>query len=561
MLNQVRRLARRTQQSYEQLSPGQIIAESPWIILSMLTTTPGWAELMQFMNRHPWLMRLLRRGGNLIMMFLPLMVGLGLGLVMVATRFLSSDWAMLVAVGVVGACGVVILDDLKKIFLIAFVVDLALGLDISLMNWPNHSGGPGGILVSLNTLILPIAYALWMLERGQNDRPLYMYMGMLLPSMLYIAFNLISGFFTVHLWLTLMMVVMLVQFVFMYIYIVNNVESWADVKLMMTTLAICLTLQGGLMILQSVSGVEISGPGIKSSAMEVNSESVSGSRVAGTLASANVAGTFTMWMSVLSMAIFFTSGRLAHRYLALIALGIGAVAMIMTFSRGSWVGFALGTMCVTGTALLRGIGQRELRLLAIGGIIAGSFFAGDVITRLTGDDHGSAESRVYQRELAWNIIEEHTFTGIGASNQLFVMPDYLPIELMGEKLYLIHNKYLSIWVETGFFGFFFFTLFLLSIVYTTSTHILKAPDPYVAVILAGFLGATLGHAFHMTSDPFDGRTRIQMLWFAAAMVAVIIRLSETHAHVEDPMRNAFDVRIHDEETDKETTDAALSHTF
>jgi hypothetical protein len=307
---------------------------------------------------------------------------------------------------------------------------------------------------------------------------------------------------------------------------------------MMVTLVVCLLLQGSLMVLQGTLGVEISAPGLRTALVEDSREGLTTVRVAGTLASANVAGTFTMFMSLITIGLFLTRGHLVDQRLALAGLGVGVVAMILTYSRGSWIGFGIGLVIILAVATVRGVAQREVTLILLGGIIVASLFANPIINRFMGDDRGSAASRIYQAKAAFNIIQAHMFTGIGASNQIFVLRDYLPVELMGDRnIYLIHNKFWSIWAETGLFGFLALIWFLLALAGQAIRTVITSVDPYVVIFIASLLAAGIAYTFRLTNDPFDGRPEVQLLWFLAALIAVTARLAKETGQIGDPLNN------------------------
>jgi O-antigen ligase len=129
------------------------------------------------------------------------------------------------------------------------------------------------------------------------------------------------------------------------------------------------------------------------------------------------------------------------------------------------------------------------------------------------------------------------FTGIGASNQIFVLRDYLPVELMGDRniLYQIHNRYLAILAEIGLFGFLAFIWFRVTIIWRALKASINTVDPYVAIFLAGLMAAQIGNAYHMSADAFDQRLPNQIVWFGAALITATVRLSKTTKHLENPL--------------------------
>lgn len=456
-------------------------------------------------------------------LLLPFIIGALLGGVAILAYHLPTAWGGLIVMGIAGVTATLWLNDLKRALLIALTVDQGLGLDIALANVP-HLGGPGGFTISLMSIAIVAGYIQWFIE--PHRRPLFRHhRDVVLPAALFLLLNLASGLQAVYLRFTITLTVLLAQCFLMYLYLVNYVTDWQDVRLILMVLALLLGAQASLMVVQYTTGAELDILGMQSKAYVGNTASVSGRRVAGTLASPNAAATFLMFSMLITLAGFLSEGHWINKYLAAGSLGMGSIALIATYSRSGWIGFAVGAVVVASIAWYRKVGRQEVVMLTVGGLMLMGAFSREIISRLTGDDNNSALSRIWQTKLAFNIIRAHMFTGIGANNLVFVERDYLPIELMGtRRLYMIHNKYWSVWVETGLFGLLSFLWLLIAPLWRAVRGIARAVDPYESILMAGLLAALGGYAFHMTGDPFSSRLRIEPLWFLIAMIVATSRL-------------------------------------
>jgi O-antigen ligase len=164
----------------------------------------------------------------------------------------------------------------------------------------------------------------------------------------------------------------------------------------------------------------------------------------------------------------------------------------------------------------------------VAALVIGVGFQDVILERLTTDDRGSADSRGWYNEMAFNIIKAQPFTGIGLNNLWLVQNDYLPIELMRIDIkyrYIVHNKYLLVWSETGLFGFMAFLLLLLAAAGRALRALVRAVDPYVSITMAGLLVALSVYLIHMMSDPFNARPRLQLLWLIIALIAAVSRIA------------------------------------
>lgn len=406
----------------------------------------------------------------------------------------------------------------------ALVIDQGLGLDIALAH-RRHIGGPGGFVVSLMTAVIVIGFALWLIEKRQNRRPVIFEQAITIPAVLFILFNFISGFQSIQLYFTITLSVLYLQCFLMYVFIVNHVVTWDDVRLVITVLMITLLFQSTIMVFQYATGFQFAGLGVETTTAG------GGSRVAGTLESPNAAATYIMVTTLLAFVAYLSGDKFTNKYLAAAALGMGGLALIFTFSRSAWVGFLVGAAIISGTAWYRGVARQKVTTLFIIGFLVVNAFSQEISTRLAtfGTDQSSQE-RLHHIKLALNILDKNLFTGIGANNLLFVEKDYLPLELMGKvkSFFRIHNKYWLVAVETGLFGVISFLWLLLAALWYAFRGMVRAVDPYVTLLMAGLLAVLLGYMLHMNSDTFDSRLRIEPLWFYLGLIVATARLCQSN---------------------------------
>ncbi len=103
------------------------------------------------------------------------------------------------------------------------------------------------------------------------------------------------------------------------------------------------------------------------------------------------------------------------------------------------------------------------------------------------------------------------------------MQDYLTSELRGEWLYLVHNKYLLIFAEMGFFGIASFLLLIIGMIYL-SYQCVKADHRLLSPLALGIIASLVCDAFHMMIDVFQARVTVEMFWILAALSVIAPRL-------------------------------------
>ncbi|RME46654.1 MAG: O-antigen ligase domain-containing protein [Caldilineae bacterium] len=213
----------------------------------------------------------------------------------------------------------------------------------------------------------------------------------------------------------------------------------------------------------------------------------------------------------------------------MVAFLAGMVALIATQSRSGWTAFAIALLLVILQALRKQIGLKAIAVMIVIMVLVGVAFSGQIQERFTADDKGSAESRIWLAEWAFNIIEHHMFTGIGLNNTwiLALHRKYLPLELVGKRiLYVVHNKYLMVWVETGLFGLLAFAGMLLTAVWRALKTLLVAQNGRVSLLVTSLLAGLSVNLIHMFSATFTSRSRLQLVWLLLGLIVAVSYLNQ-----------------------------------
>lgn len=150
-----------------------------------------------------------------------------------------------------------------------------------------------------------------------------------------------------------------------------------------------------------------------------------------------------------------------YRLLALVVFLSGFWCLLLSFSRGAWLGFVAGVaFAFVFIGRKKIIGQR-LILIVIGAVVVGLIFVviyyPFLLSRAGISEQNtemrSISDRLVFLDIAWIAIKEHPIRGIGmgnfpwyASNYIFFNTDF---DLRGNN---VHNIYLTVWSELGTVG-------------------------------------------------------------------------------------------------------------
>lgn len=464
---------------------------------------------------------------RLIEIGLPILVGGGLGILILLMRDLPTKWIGALVMAIVGLVFVLLIGNLRKIVLCATVVDTMLEFDVAIQNQENHDGGPTGYTISLLTILLIVGYVVWLAQRKKSG--IYFSKLTMLPLLGFILMNIVSVARAENVALSFYSIFGFFQVFMMYIYVINHLTTWDDVRLLLMAWTAALLFEGMFMIFLYVTGIQFEFAGIKAGSYMDTGGSVGGARVSGTFGSPNGAA---IWLTpsiiiALGSYLLYNQQKSAYQWVALAALGFGTIALILTFSRSGWLALILGMALLALLSIWKGIGRQQIITLAFGGLLIVAVFSKPIITRLTGDDRGSADSRQIGSEMAFNMIDDQPLTGVGANNFDVRKFDYLPPELVGVQrkyVYIVHNHYLLIWAELGVFGLAAFIGMLAVAAFQAIKHLIRQQDARFFILAASLLGALSGYCTHMRSDVFATRSHVTLLWLMIALITAINRL-------------------------------------
>ncbi len=414
------------------------------------------------------------------------------------------------------------LRTVERVLLGLIVLELPLQLDVNLFYRDDAAafGAIGGVNLSLTTVCLAVLYFGWMVryavEAGYPDcpklrlsLPLVAYCGIATLSLAVAQDKQLAAF---DLW-------MLAQAFLLYTYVVNRVRTKDDVVFLIAVLMVSLALQGAIML-----GVRLVGHDVQ---VGIVTAKIDDGRVAGTVGSPVTGASYLALLLAPTMAVLLTPLAPRYKRLALVALALGGMALLLTFTRGAWLAFGLSFGVLLAVAWYwRWISLRIPLALAGVLLVVGAIFHGAIADRVFGEDEGSAHARIPLIQMALQIVSDHPQLGVGVNNCALVAAKYAQQGAFREEwFYAIHNKYLLVGVETGVVGLAAFVWFLLATLWAGWRGWL-AQNRLLAPLALGLGAAVLGQMLHMTVDVFNSRPQVQTLWLCAGLVTAICTMRD-----------------------------------
>lgn len=461
-----------------------------------------------------------RIAGQYSSIILAILVGGVAGSLAITANQAPAKWSLIIVLVSALPAAILIINDLKKLILAAFVVDIPLGLDIAIPDLEWHQGGPNGYMISLMTLGLGVGYAVWILERKPKAR---FFPQTTVPILLYMLMVMFSFYQARNVQLSAFELFLLGQFFLMYFYIANHVTAWRDIRFVVGVVIVSMLFESALMVIQYVTGFSFSLGPIASRSYEVGaSAGAIGLRVGGTIGQPNAAGTYLTVVLLIAISALLIDSLL-DKTLVVIACVLGSMALIFTSSRTAWGGFVLGLLLLLMQTIQTSAGRKLILGTTVGMLLVGMFFGAQIMSRI----ETSAADRTRQElaTMALNIIDDFPL-GIGANNYDQVMSDkYAHPNWVGHTHMPVHNKLLLVWSETGPQGLVAFVLVLAATTWQGARWITAMhSNPQLAVVMACFFSAFISYVFHMQTEGFATRVNLQSLWFIIAMIAAMNRL-------------------------------------
>ena len=451
-------------------------------------------------------------------------------------RFFKSTYATFLTCGLLVPFIIVIVGNGKHFLLSILTMLLPITVDITL-NHTGHIGGTAGYIISAFDIVLAVLYLFWFHEMvREKNFSIDLFPRISMPALILMAIAGLSMVFAKFPLLSKFELIEVVKMYLCFFYLANNIKSERDVQV------VVLFLLSGL-FLESIIGfaqhryddpfwpTSLGGP-----------PRIEGSRICGTWLSFNDFSWYLGFVLPISLSVLFSGIKLIYKLICGVTFFLGCGSLMWTNSRGGWISFAVAALFVV-LCVFRNIeGKAGLIkifawIMAVGVLISPLYprlytkFYG----RLMGNDGGAAESRLPQYEVAYNIIKENPFVGIGINNYTKVMDDYDTTE-EGLESYThqpVHNIFFHIAAEMGIFGIAVFLWLIFSILTGGMNYIILNKN-FTAYTVIGMVAGILAFLVHGLVDTASlGSKLFMFIWFFAGIIFAIKKIKPLAAPVPE----------------------------
>ena len=390
--------------------------------------------------------------------------------------------------------------------------------------------GPSGFVIAFVSIPAFCLLSLHALERVAQSglRPFQWGADIGYPAFLLMLTTAVTVVYTSERWRVIYYLFELAQFYIIFLALINTVVSQQDVDRAINLLMVVLFMQCIVYFVQTALGLTFTLTG------EVIESDGWFGRHGGTVSTRPAPfASFIMPLLFIAISRFLVVRSGWTRFWMALLSGMGAAALLLTFTRAAWAGFALGFVWLIGLGVWRRL-IRPLRLWFVLGMLGlvVLIMLPNVMFRLESDHSSDYEERVRLIKMAWNVIQAHPILGVGAGAYSFVFRQFQPHALLDNKevwVYIVHNVYLLRWAETGVAGLlslllFFFAGFRKAFVCT------RIGNENQATLALGCSAGIVALLWEMMWDVSLGFSANAMIWFLFGLLIVVHRVGFEMPH-------------------------------
>ncbi|MDD2482220.1 MAG: O-antigen ligase family protein, partial [Lutispora sp.] len=240
-------------------------------------------------------------------------------------------------------------------------------------------------------------------------------------------------------------------------------------------------------------------------------------RVVGTFGNPNVFAEYLEHILPVAITLVFVYRKWLNKIIMTLMASVMFICLILTFSRGGYLGFASATMLFVVVNM-----AKFIPLFIAGGIGAIPLLPNVVLQRISTIGNVQDTSNAY-RTYIWegtiNMIKDFWITGVGYGYWAF-KNTFLEYGIKGSRAWHSHNMYLEIMAEMGIFGMLTFIWVILSIFITTIKFAKKTKDRYFSYVSIGLLGGFLSVMVHGIAEHILYMPKsVILFWMFAAFIS------------------------------------------
>jgi hypothetical protein len=400
----------------------------------------------------------------------------------------------------------VFLKDIKAFLTFLMLFTIPMSIDYNIVQQPVKFLYPPfveGILVNIIDLILLVLFLFWLFKVSVSKKADMTFgypIGIIM--LLLIVYTLIAGWFKARNYVYVYYeAIAMAQGLVLFFYLINNTETVRDIKIIINAMLAGAIANSIWMILQFLSGLNYT---IKGKLIPVRDDDV-GFRAMG-LAGGDVVAVEMVGFIIPIMLAYMLRTRNVGLKIALgLATLLGFAAIIFAKNRSGGLAVIVGVLAVLYFSGLRGWASKAaiLKIVVVGTLVM-LLLSPFIYSRFQKGAGSFEDVRTPLMQTAFQMWKNNWLLGVGASNYLFNINDYLPVRLRHTWFAPVHNEYLLFLAERGVIG----TALHYSILIIAAIKLLRtsrSENEWISTFSVGLLGGLAGslpfRMFHWYHQP------------------------------------------------------------
>lgn len=294
------------------------------------------------------------------------------------------------------------------------------------------------------------------------------------------------------------------MFIYFILTEIVNKKSTLNLILVSILLSIGLTIVNGLV--QYITGADF-----------IRHYIMTGGRIQSSFDNSNkMAGWLVMLIPLVFSLAFYRSGIQSHRIVKIALLVLSSImvlSLILTYSRGAWIGF------IGSVFFMMFLKKRKPIIILVGVLLLLVFVVPSPIRErieTLAPDAIAGMDRVYLWREALTIIKDFPVLGCGLNTYAIVAPHYKSFKYGG--IYA-HNSYLQMTAEIGILGLMAFAFILFVLFKISLQEIERMSDKFYRSVLVGLLSGLFGFLIHSIFDVNIFTLQLSVLmWFIIGLL-------------------------------------------
>ncbi|NLW40858.1 MAG: polymerase [Tissierellia bacterium] len=302
---------------------------------------------------------------------------------------------------------------------------------------------------------------------------------------------------------------------------VNNIKTRQDFNIVLVLLVFSATLVSLYGFYQYRVGVEMEARWLDAA----NNPDVT-TRIYSVFGNPNILAEYLIMMIPISISLFWFSKKIHKKAIFLATTLILLLAVVLTYSRGGWIGLAFGIFVFV---LLI---EKRLFLAAIPLSLGAIYFLPQsIINRILSIANFADSSNSYRLRM-WvitlEIIRDHWLVGVGFGHLPFKETFETYIRTM--PTFHAHNTYLETMAEMGILGFIIFVILLFILFKYSINKLVRGENSYIKTMAIGVISGLAGVLAHGLVENILYIPRIiTTFWILVALLLTLVRISDEEA--------------------------------